>query len=219
MNRLLILDDNRAQLDLMKSFLSAKYDCDLYQNSIEALQSLKLKDYDGVIADLHMPVVNGIDFIRKVRECGNVKIPIFIFSNDFSSSSKIDCLKLNIADYLHSGMDHEEICLRIENNLKKVPKNSILKFENITIDQDKLQIFFGNDLVDLTQIEYKILICLLQHNGRAPKKKLIEFVWPGRNVIEKTLNTHMTNLRSKLKNYSLTLVTLKDEQVAITKLV
>lgn len=208
----MILDDDKIQLEYLKNLLQSEYECETFSNPIEAIKSFKEKTYHGIITDLHMPIVNGVEFIRKIIPNSNSSIPILVFSNDISIQSKVECLKLGIRDYLNTGMDDKEIMLRVKNNFND---RGILKFEKILIDEKALQVYLDDSVLDVTQIEYKILLCLLRHQGQMPKKNLISFIWPTRFVLDKTLNTHMTNLRNKMKLYNYTLQTTKEDVVVI----
>ena len=215
MHRILVLDDDVAQLDFIKKLFDGLYECELYSNPLKALESFSSEDYSCLITDLHMPVNNGVSFIKKVREMKGSNLPVFVFSNDFTTASKVSCLELNIADYLNPGMDSSEIIFRVKNGLARYRK---LMFEKILIDEELLQVYVNDTFLDVTQIEYKILIFLLRNQGRVSKRKLLSFIWPSSFVLDKTLNTHMTNLRNKLKAFQYTLQTSKDDVVQIVPL-
>ncbi len=215
MERILILDDDKNQLKYLENLLRNYFECVVFYNPIEAMNSFRDNNYLGVITDLHMPLMNGIEFIKKISLYKEDQFPIVVFSGDVTNQSKIECLELGVRDYLHCGMDEKEIILRIRNNFHKKNK---LSYENIAIDENAMQVYFEESLVDVTQIEYKILTFLLRHNGQVSKKKLLNFIWPSRFVLDKTLNTHMTNLRAKMKSYSYTLLTTKEDVVVIAPL-
>lgn len=212
MKKILLLDDDSLQLEYLNSLLKNDFNCESFTNPLSAIQSLSEKQYSAIITDLHMPVCNGVEFIKKVRERNGNNLPIFVFSNDFSQLSKLNCLELNIKDYLHSSMCDEEIKLRIQNH---VINNRLLSYKDIEINEESMAVRINNEIIDLTQIEYKILVYLLRNQVKVEKKNLIQFIWPNRFVIEKTLNTHMTNLRLKIKPLNYSLVTTKDDFVCL----
>lgn len=215
MKKILILDDDTVQLNFVKSLFKDIYECDTFTNPLQALASIDCNSYSCIITDLHMPVINGLTFIKKVRGLKGSSLPIFVFSNDFTIDSKLSCLELNIQDYLYSGMNKEEIFLRVKNGIMRSRK---LFFHTLVIDEELLQISANEKNIEVTQIEYKILVILLRNNFEVPKKKMLNFIWPNSYVLDKTLNTHMTNLRSKIKPFGYTLVTSKTDNVFITTL-
>lgn len=215
MHRILVLDDDVTQLEFIKKLFDGLYECVLYSNPLKALESFSSEDYCCLITDLHLPVINGVSFIKKVREIKGSNLPVFVFSNDFSTASIVSCLELNVADYLNPTMDSSEIFLRVKNGLAR---SRILMFEKILIDEDLLHVYVRDTFLDVTQIEYKILIFLLRNQGRVSKRKLLSFIWPSGFVLDKTLNTHLTNLRNKLKAFQYTLQTSKDDVVQIVPL-
>lgn len=210
---MLILDDDKNQLNYLNKLLSSHFECDLFSDPIEAEKSFKERDYQGVITDLHMPIVNGVEFIRKINAYRTPGLPVIVFSGDNSTNAKLECLELGINDYLNFGLNEQEIILRIKNNFSKKGK---LTFEKITIDETVMQVFFNDELIDVTQIEYKILTYLLRHRGQVPKKKLTKFIWPSSFAIDKNLNSHMTNLRNKIKVHQYTLLTTKEDIVVLS---
>lgn len=215
MERILILDDDKNQLKYLENLLGNYFECVTFCNPIEAMKSFRENNYLGVITDLHMPLMNGIEFIKKISLCSEDQFPIVVFSGDLGNQSRIECLELGVRDYLHCGMDEKEIILRVKNNFHKKNK---LSYENIVIDEKLMHVYFEESLIDVTQIEYKILTFLLRHHGQVSKKKLLNFVWPSRFVLDKTLNTHMTNLRAKMKEFNYTLLTTKEDIVVIAHL-
>lgn len=216
LERVLLLDDDQAQLKYLSELLKNDFQCDEFSNPLQALKSIESCSYAAAITDLHMPIFNGIDFIKSIRELKGNRFPVFVFSSDSSVDSKISCLSLNIKDYLYPSMNKEELVYRVRNHLHKDDK---LTFENLRIDENLMQVYLSGELVELTQIEYKILVFLLRSHFRVPKKEMMNFVWPGKFVLEKTLNTHMTNLRLKMKPFGLTLITNKDDYVSINKII
>lgn len=215
MDKILLLDDDPLQLEYLITLLRSDYSCESFTNPLNAIQSISEKQYSAIITDLHMPVCNGVEFIKKVRESNGNNLPIFVFSNDFSQLSKLNCLELNIKDYLHSSMCDEEIKLRIKNH---VVNTRLLTYKDIVIDEVTMSVHINKEQIDLTQIEYKILVYLLRNQIKVEKKNLLHFIWPNRIVIEKTLNTHMTNLRVKIKPFNYSLITTKDDFVTLIPL-
>lgn len=214
MQKILLIDDDNSQLEYLGNLFKNDYECNSFSNPFEAISAIVKTDYSCVITDLHMPIVNGVSLIKKIRELKGNSVPILVFSNDFSISSKLSCLELKIYDYLHSSMGEEEICLRVSNALSN---SRILQFDQLVINEESMLVRYGKEFIEVTQIEYKILLLLLRNKNKVQKKDLINFIWPNSFVLEKTLNTHMTNLRTKLKPKFLNLVTTKDDSVVLFK--
>jgi DNA-binding response OmpR family regulator len=72
-----------------------------------------------------MPKMGGLEFIKKVKESGYFsEIPIIVLSCRDSSLDRIECLKAGAVDYMVKPFNPEELLIRIENILQKIPTNS-----------------------------------------------------------------------------------------------
>jgi DNA-binding response OmpR family regulator len=115
-------------------------------------------------------------------------------------------------------MDPSEVIARIHSKIKKITTYASLVLGDIKVDQENLLVYRDNELVELTQTEYRLLILLLRESIDKPGKILdhqdiIEFVWPldHEKVYPRTLSTHLTNLRKKLNSKSVNFVSIRQE--------
>jgi DNA-binding response OmpR family regulator len=72
-------------------------------------------------------------------------------------------------------------------------------------------------LLDLTQIEFKILLLLVKKHGHLVKRDEIkEFIWPNLIVLDKTINSHLTNLRMKIEKDDFKIISIKGQGIAFS---
>jgi two-component system response regulator AdeR len=127
--------------------------------------------------------------------------------------TKLQALALGVKDFLWPEMQKEEIILRIKNHLQT---STIRSYKNLKIDLQNFSAFLSGNKLELTLIEFKILSILASGEGEVvSRKKLIEFTWPDIQVMDKTLNTHLTNLRAKLSGSNLEIKSLKGEGILL----
>lgn len=118
--QVLVIDDETIMRKLLKQILRDKYEVILKENGREALEWM----YEGnipdlVVADLNMPEIDGLEYIKRVRESGFFNdVPLIVLSGEESSSERIKCLKLGANDYLIKPFNPEELGLRIDNLIK-----------------------------------------------------------------------------------------------------
>jgi len=118
--QVLVIDDETIMRKLLKQILHDKYEVILKENGREALEWM----YEGnipdlVVADLNMPEIDGLEYIKRVRESGFFNdVPLIVLSGEESSSERIKCLKLGANDYLIKPFNPEELGLRIDNLIK-----------------------------------------------------------------------------------------------------
>jgi PAS domain S-box-containing protein len=106
MMQVLLVDDERSLLDLAKIFLekNAGFSVDAVESAREALELMKSSAYDAVVSDYQMPEMNGIDFLRSVRNSGS-DIPFIIFTGKGRDSVVIEALDAGADFYLQKGGD------------------------------------------------------------------------------------------------------------------
>ena len=197
MNNLLLIDDNVHQLNFLKQQLAENFAIDTSESAIEALSKCKNKSYDAIVVDLHMPIINGLDFIREFRKSNTDFRNLFILSSENSDATRISALNLGVRDFLWPEMNKEELILRIGNTIGD--SRPLLTYRDIKIDLSNLFVYLGEEKIETTLIEFKLIRALVLNATRiVSREEVRNQVWPGQYVLDKTLNTHLTNLRGKL---------------------
>lgn len=215
MNQILLVDDDARQLSYLKNQLSGVFSVDTYTNPIEALDSCKVNLYDAIVVDLHMPIINGVDFINQFRKHHKDFKNIFILSADNSTNAKLSALNLGAIDFLWPEMCKEELVLRINNRIKSV--QDFVTYKGIKIDLNHLSVYLNSTKIETTLIEFKLLKSLiLKANQVISREDLKNSVWPNQIVLDKTLNTHLTNLRLKLQNADIEIKSVKNEGIILS---
>lgn len=157
-----------------------------------AIKKIKQKLFDGMIVE--GPCV--LEEMMNV-DCINNAGRIFVLSNDASLSSKERAFSFNIDDYLTYDMDESEVLLRI---CARLHFNKVELWKGISLDPSGQGFYFAEELHRLTRIEYRILQQLIRCGGETiSRDDLINKAWPGEVVLDQTLNTHVSNLRSKIR--------------------
>lgn len=213
--RVLYLDDDLNQLKHIKANFINYFNITVFSSAVEAILYLKSNKVDAIISDLHMPIINGLKFYELIKENNLIKIPFFFLSSDISNDSKITGLKKGAYDYLNIDMSFEEMFIRITNRINE----SKISFKNISIDCKQLMAFDGQNFLDLTQIEYKILFLLIKAQGELiTREELKNFAWPNVIVTDKTINSHLTNLRIKIEKDDLKIISIKGKGISFAQI-
>lgn len=221
MKSLLLLDDDHAQLDYLASILETDYKITKCRNAIEAWNNFNTINYDGCIIDVHMPIISGLEFIQQIREKKTQNhCSFFLLSSDTSNITKIQALNLGIKDFLWPDMSKEEISVRIKNNLhaeKNCPKLAVKTYKDLSVDILKLMAYINSSKLELTLIEFKLLNqLLLAPNTIISRDELKQLIWPEVFVLDKTLNTHLTNLRLKISKSEVEIKSVKNEGIILS---
>lgn len=208
MKQVCIVDDDIEQLKFLTKILNKDFQVEAFSNPLVALDKFKSIKLDAVIVDVHMPYMDGFELISSMKKFKE-DIPLFLLSSDSSTQTKLKALSLGVNDFLWPEMSKEEIILRINNQLN-LSRPDEIRYKELILDKEKQLLFYNDEQLDLTKIEFKILLCLIANaNSVIEKDDFIKFVWGEQLVLEKTINTHLSNLRSKLKNSEIQIKSIK----------
>lgn len=159
---------------------------------------------DLVILDLGLPDGDGLDFIRAVRKNSNV--PIVVVSARTMEQDKVSALDLGANDYMTKPFGTEELMARVRAALRNRMTATDAAFEGIyrirdmEIDCSRRSVTIAGEDVKLTQIEFNILLYLVQHQGRIlTYQAIIHHIWGSMDDGSiKKLQVNMANIRKKL---------------------
>ena len=116
--KILAVDDELSICLLLENFLSRNHDVVTINDGIEALKWLDDNIPDLIISDIHMPNMDGFDFLAKLRERGFTKhTPVIMLSGRSESKERIKCYQLGAQDYLTKPFNPEELDELVKKNL------------------------------------------------------------------------------------------------------
>lgn len=162
----------------------------------------KINDINLILLDVNLPDINGFDLFKKIKEINDIPI-IFLTANDLETSIVLG-LDMGADDYITKPFKTRELISRIKNALRKNNQNKdIIKIKNITIDLKQAKVFKNNKDVNLTALEYKILITLaLNPNITFTREKLLSDIWDVNEeyVYDNTLTVYIKRIREKIED-------------------
>lgn len=208
MSTILYIDDDRDALELYSDILSDDFQVSTCSQPEEGLQILSDSKFDAILLDIHMPGIDGFTLLKKIRGLDNGNnTPVFFISSENTQENRIKAFGMGSEDFIDRYMGPKEVVTRIKSRLLKAPVAQKMNFGDIELDMNNLLVKCREEIVELTQTEYRILYLLFRESLKSPgliidKDDIISFVWPSdsENVFPRTLSTHMTNLRKKLNS-------------------
>lgn len=216
MKKLLIIDDDSLQLNYFSTMLASEFKIATSNNATSAVKTFSESIFAAVIINVHKPIINGFEFIDSINKIKSDSKPaIFILNIETTNEIKIRALRLGVKDFICPKMPKEEIVLRIKNQLNTA-NHSILPltktYKNLEMNHINLVVIQAGKKLELTLLEFKLLSLLMTHQQEiVSRNDLKEFAWPKTLVHDKTLNTHMSNLRSKLNTNLVEIKSIKGE--------
>lgn len=203
MTTILIIEDDKEINNLLCSILlKEKYICKSIYSGLQALEALKTDRFDMVLLDLMLPGLSGEELLRDFRRFSNV--PVIIISAKDETTVKVDMLRTGADDYITKPFDNNEVLARVESNLRRSSGYSspLLMAGPLEFDIEKNVCTVSGQTIALTGIEIKILRLFLEHPQKLfTKANLYSSVWnEPYDYDDNAVNTHISNLRRKLKS-------------------
>ncbi|MDR0703688.1 MAG: response regulator transcription factor [Planctomycetaceae bacterium] len=215
---ILVIEDEKDILSMVRLRLESRGFAVFTAESGElALQQLEEHKPDLILLDLMLPGISGLEVLKRIRNNQNLaKIPILIVSALGEENDVVVGLERGADDYLskpfnmsvlmarvnallrRSKPNHEENKPNIEK--KKDDSEDFIVIGSIRIDIKRYRVFIEDKLVALTSTEYRLLLALIASKGRVlTRNQLIdEAIGNDSIVTDRTIDVHLTSLRSKL---------------------
>ncbi|WP_349669159.1 response regulator transcription factor [Lacrimispora sp.] len=200
MATILIVEDDKHTRLLTCARLKPHYAVEEAENGEQALNMLDQKHIDLIIADIQMPVMNGYDLVREMRESG-MQIPVIMLTAMHTFDDKRTGFASGTDDYMTKPIDYEELLWRIKALLRRaniVSQRKII-IGNITLDSASYTVTRGETTTELAKKEFDLLYKLLSYPGMIfTKSQLLDEIWGyDTNSDETTIKTHINRLRNK----------------------
>jgi DNA-binding response OmpR family regulator len=201
MDILLLEDDRETAATLSAGFSRCGFATVWAATCDEALQRLADARFDVVILDLMVPGGSGYDVLRHLRAAGD-DVPVLILTARDEITDRVDGLERGADDYLVKPFAFAELLARVRAILRR-PARRVEPFRvaELEIDPIHRRATARDRRLDLTRVEFDILLALAEQRGGAvTRRSLLETVWgyrfePGTNVVD----VHVARLRRKLE--------------------
>lgn len=219
MYRILVVDDEEMIRSLIRKYAEFEgHTVSEAANGMEALNKFKNGDYQLVIMDIMMPVLDGLSACREIRKTSDV--PIILLSARGEEYDRIGGFQLGVDDYVVKPFSPKELMLRIDAIMKRAGKGAkesteekrdVWQQEGLVVDFTARIVTVDGVRAELSPKEYELLFYMIRNRGIAlTREKLICEVW-GYDFYgdDRTLDTHIKLLRHSLGKYSKFIITLR----------
>ncbi len=213
MAKILIVDDEIKIREMIRKYANYEgFQCDEAQNGQEAVDLVMKNDYDCIVMDIMMPLLDGFSAAKEIRK--EKRTPIILLSALGEEYDKIHGFELGIDDYVVKPFSSKELMMRIHAIMKRMnQQNEVDEFvlNELKIDYTARIVTIRDEVINLSPKEYELLYYLVKNRGIAlTREKLLSNVW-GYDFFgdDRTLDTHIKLLRQSLKEYAQYIVTLR----------
>ena len=207
MNRLLIVDDDHALVNLLKRFLEGEgFRVDAAYDHASGLSAAMAKEHELVILDVMLPGGTGFELLKALRQQSSV--PVLLLTARGEAVDRILGLEIGADDYLAKPFDPRELVARIRaifRRTRETPPSPVQGEETLTVGDINMSlatrtVTCRETPVDLTSVEFNVLELLLRHAGSVVTREQIAEVALGRplNAFDRSVDVHVSRLRKKL---------------------
>jgi len=206
MERILIIEDEKDVNQLLAKHLqNSGYETVSVWNGLDGMKQLQKQHFDMILLDLMLPYKSGDEVLKEIRK--DCDIPVIVISAKDLVGTKIDLLTLGADDYITKPFDLGEVTARVVSNLRRChmrEHKKQLSYKELTLDTETKILTINGAKLELTAKEYGIMERLLQSPNKVfSKANLYETIWGDEYLgNENVIKTHISNLRTKMKNHS-----------------
>jgi two-component system, OmpR family, response regulator len=192
MLRILVIEDESRILSFLSRALEAEgFDVDGADNGVDGLERAVRGGYDLVILDLLLPRVDGLSVLRELHH-RRPDLPVVIVSARSDLPTKLRGFRFGATDYLAKPFAVDELLARVRVQLRARAANqgSLLEAGDLVLDLARRQARVGEDTIDLSDREFRLLHHLVTHAGEVvTRDSILSAVWgyhfdPRSNVVD-----------------------------------
>ena len=213
----LVVDDDAKIVRLVRTYLERDgFTVVTAADGPAALEAIETHQPALVVLDLMLPELDGRAVIRAVRRDEEAaRTPILVLSARSSTIDRIAGLEDGADDYLPKPFSPAELVLRVKSILRRAgpaadpaptPRTaavagSVIRHADLTIDPSRHEVRRGDEAIDLTRVEFRLLSAILGADGRVlSRDQLLDAVYgqDAADVLDRTIDVHIRRLRDKL---------------------
>ncbi len=179
---ILIVDDEIGVRELLTDALRiGGFDTIAAKDGMSALALMRKANPDLLVIDVNMPVMDGFDFLERVRSNKNL-VPALMLTARKDRSDVARGLRIGADDYVTKPFGLEELMLRIQAILRRTRSEeqefSVLTCGPIALNEETYQVYLNDVVVEVSKTEFRLLQYLMQNKGRVlTKSNLLSSVW------------------------------------------
>ncbi len=198
--RVLVVEDEPKLAALLSDYLAASgFEPAVLNNGTEVVSWTRDHKPDLVLLDIMLPGRDGMDICREIRTFSSV--PIIMVTAKVEEIDRLLGLELGADDYICKPFSPREVVARVKAVLRRTRGGQSIQAQGLVLDEARYRAtLHGRDL-ELTAVEFKLLLLLIEHPGRIyGRLQIMEKIYPDdRFVNDRTIDSHIKKLRRKIE--------------------
>ena len=219
-DRILIVDDEETLCEVLKLNLENEgYDVDVAFSAEQAL-GYNIKEYSLILLDIMMGEISGIKMAKMLKnDVETANIPIIFCTARDTEDDMVMGLNLGADDYIMKPYTIRNVIARVKSVLRRTASHKVgnvsaekpnrLVVEGLCLDLEFKRCTVDGQEVRLARKEFELLVYLVSHRGKIlSREQILSHVWSDEVVVlDRTINVHITRVRSKIGAYGSYIVT------------
>ena len=211
--KILLVEDSQDSQMLVNRALGTEFFVKIVSTLEKARHMVDAENFDLLLIDIGLPDGLGYELCSYLQNNYSKRtIPIILLSGRSEMSDKLLGFEYGADDYIVKPFEPAELFARVKSKLDKAAmhkaRNEVYSDQNLSVEPDSLKAFLisggQKEDLNLTPIEFKILLLLMKNPGRSfTREDLIQYVWPDSpNMAPRGVDTHISHIRRKLGDKS-----------------
>lgn len=206
---ILIVDDEVKIANVLNNYLlKSGYETKMLHDGNDVMKTIEENPPELVLLDVMLPNIDGLTLCKEIKEKYN--FPVILVTARRDEIDRIMGLEIGADDYVCKPFSPKEVVARVKARLR-VPASiqsptiqnnaNNTPIEGLCIDFEEKVVWFHEERLDLTPVEYRLLITLLQKPGFAvSREKLLDEIYEDKRIVgDRTVDSHVKNLRKKFQ--------------------
>jgi two-component system phosphate regulon response regulator PhoB len=209
--KILVVDDEKDILELIDYNLTKNgYHVKTAISGEEALELIKESDFDLLILDLMLPGIDGLDLCKIIKADRNkANLPVIMVTAKSEEADRVAGLEIGADHYVTKPFSPRELLAIVKATLRRKPSKNeeeavIIERGDMKIHTGRHEVSINNNKIELTNLEFKILVVLAKKPGWVMTRYQIVDATRGEDisVTDRSVDVHIVSLRKKLGEYS-----------------
>ncbi|WP_020468359.1 response regulator [Zavarzinella formosa] len=204
--RMLIIEDERGLVQSLTWYFNKEgFEVSAVHDGAEGLRKAQSALPDVILLDLMLPGMNGLEVCRALRSGEKTKqIPIIMITAKSEETDQVVGFSMGADDYVTKPFSNKILLERVKAVLRRMETtqetSDTSEHLGVKVDRVRHQVMVGEQRLDLTPTEFRLLECLIRQPGRAfTRHQLMDSaISEGSIVLERTIDVHIKTLRKKL---------------------
>lgn len=201
MRILVVEDEHRIANSIKKGLEQERYAVDVTNTGTDGYDMASTEDYDGIILDIMLPEMNGIEICKQLRK-DKIHTPILMLTAKGQIEDKVEGLDAGADDYMTKPFSFDELLARVRALTRRqgTVLNEILSVEDLSLDTKQYTVKRSGKSIRLSSKEFSLLEYLISHkNTIVTKDQIIAHVWDyDADILPNTIEVYIKNLRNKV---------------------